>query len=291
MVIASVIVPTYKGSLFITNLLESLGWQSFDDFEAVIVVKPSGDGTEDIVRKKCRVLGLPYKILFQHEGYLTHALNMGIRNSNGDILLFTDDDAILPKDWVINNIKRHVRFQSCGAISGGRVELTKYRSVRSAYFAVPFFKSRRRLRTGELASRMMRSLRWGIIGSLIDKPHPIFSDYRLGVFITRRFRVAKGPNIFGKICLSLPYFGTNMSFKREAIENVLLPEHPMIRIAPYWEQYLGVSVVLQGWEALYDPEITVYHVEREGVSAFTNEVERRMMSLKLEELINQYNRR
>ena len=291
MVIASVIVPTYKGSLFIPHLLESLGRQSFDDFEAVIVVKPSGDGTENIVREKCQVLDLRYKILVQNEGYLTHALNMGMGNSNGDILLFTDDDAILPKDWVMNNIKSHFRFQSCGAISGGRVELTQARSVRPAYFAMPFFKSRRRLRRGELASRIMRSLRWRMIGPLIDKPHPMFRDYRLGVFITRRFRVAKGPNIFDKICLSLPHLGTNMSFKKKAIENVFLPEHPMIRIAPYWEQYLGASVVLQGWEALYDPEITVYHVEREGVSAFTNEVERWMMSLKLEDLINRHNRR
>jgi len=288
---ASVIVPTYKGSLLISHLLDSLGRQSFDDFEVVIVIKPSGDGTENIVKKKCQELDLKCKILLQSEGYLTHALNIGMRNSNGDILLFTDDDAILPKDCIMNHIKSHSRFQSYGAISGGRIELLQSRSFRPAYFAVPFFKSGCRSRRSRLTSRIIRGLRWGITGPLIDKPHPLFSRYRLGVFITRRFQVARGPNIFKKICLSLPNFGTNMSFKKEAIKNVLLPEHPMIRIAPYWEQYLGASIVLQGWKALYDPRVIVYHIEREGVSAFTNENERRIMCLKLKDLICQHERR
>lgn len=286
--IASVIVPTYKGSLFIPYLLDSLGRQVFSDFEVVIVVKPSGDKSENIIRDKCRKLCLSYKILRQKEGYLTHALNMGIEQSVGDVLLFTDDDAVLPKDWVMRHIESHSIFQYCGAISGSRISLTHIRGNSSEFFGRQSSKYRRRLRKGKMASQILRKIRWGLSGGLIEKPHPMFKDYRLGVFITRNFRVAHGPNIFNKACLSLPHYGTNMSFKREVLENVFLPEHPMIRVAPYWEQYLGASVVLNGWHALYDPEISVYHVERDGLSSFTNEVERRMMFLQFKYLINRY---
>ncbi len=285
--LASVIVPTYKGARFIPNLLESLGRQSFRDFETIVVVKPCGDGTEEIVEEICSRHGLEYKILLQNGGYLTHALNMGLKRSSGDIILFADDDAILPQSWVMDYADRHSRFRRSGAISGHSISFIPSHGFNDILSFTPIFRARRAPRKDELASALTRSLRWRLLRPVFDRPHPAFKKYRLGIFITRSFAIATGPYISRKICFSLPCLGVNMSFKREALQSTTLPEHSLVKIAPYWEQYLGAKVVLEGWESIYDPSIAVVHVEREGLSKSTNETERRIMSNLLGKMINE----
>jgi glycosyltransferase involved in cell wall biosynthesis len=119
--LVSVIIPTYKGASFIPYLLESLRKQRFKDFEIVKVIKPSGDGTEQLVRELCNKFNLGCKILIQREGYFPHALNMGLKNSKGELILFTDDDAILPENWIESHIDTHKRFKNAGAVSGSDI--------------------------------------------------------------------------------------------------------------------------------------------------------------------------
>jgi len=272
----SVIIPTYKGAHFLPQVLKSLKAQSFKDFEVIIIVKPSGDETEGIARKICKQFDLQHRILIQTEGHFTRALNMGIKGSKGDILLFTDDDVILPKNWVKSHIYNHIRFMKSGAISG------QYINIAPTSGLVSSFKKE------SLSSKVSRGLRWRLPLLMIDKPHPLFKKYRLGIYITQSFRVAKGFYIPHKLCFSLPCRGVNMSFKRDAIKNIFFPEHPLLKIAPYNEQYLGARIVLEGWESIYDPQIVVYHRVRQGLSASTNNIERRIMSKLFEALLKEY---
>ncbi len=284
----SVVVPTFKGVRLISNLLESLGRQSFGGrFETIIVVKPSGDGTEEVIHKICNKHRLQYKILVQDMGHLTHALNMGLRCSKGEIVIFTDDDAILPEHWIDDYVNRHSKFRNSGAISGGSISLIPSYGLGDIPTFAPFIRARRTPRKSETFPALMRSLQWRLLRPMLSRPHPVFKKYRLGIFITRDFTIATGPYISRKVCYSLPCLGVNMSFKKEALKNASLPEHRFIKVAPYWEQYLGAKVVLEGWDSIYDPGIVVVHVEREGLSKSTNETERRIMSHLLERLVDE----
>ncbi|MGC9107814.1 MAG: glycosyltransferase, partial [Infirmifilum sp.] len=97
----SVIVPsTSLGRL--GTLLRSFAYQSVKPHEVVIVVKSV---EVDGVKKVCNALNLNCIVLEQRVGYFTHALNMGKDASTGDIVLFTDDDAIALPKWVERYVK------------------------------------------------------------------------------------------------------------------------------------------------------------------------------------------
>ncbi|MEM2147123.1 MAG: glycosyltransferase [Candidatus Bathyarchaeia archaeon] len=272
---ASIIIPTYQGATLIPHALKSLGTQSFTDFEVIIVIKPSGDGTEHKVREICDAINISYKILIQKKGYFTHALNMGIKHAEGKIILFTDDDAVFPRNWVESHILAHQKFSKCAAVSGFDIQ---YPLV--AFGTTPFS-----LAKFELLSFLRR--RWQFIKPIFSKPHYLFNKYRLGIYITNDFKVTAGFGIPYKLCYSLPVKGVNMSFKRQIIDDLLFPVHPLLKVAPNNEQYFAAQLVLRGWDSIYNPDIKVYHIERSGLSKSPrNHFERILIQLLLRELLH-----
>jgi glycosyltransferase involved in cell wall biosynthesis len=272
----SVVIPTYKGAHFIHRVLESLGNQSFENFEVVTIIKPSADGTEEIVRETLSELDLKHQILFQKEGYFTHALNMGLKCAKGDILLYTDDDAIPPKNWIEEHVYSHLKYRQSGAISG-RV--------------INYEVEEKKIRQSEVERPIVRIYR-NLFRPILQRPHTLFRQYYLGVYVTNKFTVAAGRCIPYKTCLSLPCRGVNMSFKREAVNGVLFPEHPDLRSAPNNEQYFGAQLVLQGWEAIFNPDSFVFHATRESLSRTKykkeKEKEKRIMSRLLTKLLEEH---
>jgi glycosyltransferase involved in cell wall biosynthesis len=252
----SIVIPTYRGAQSIPYGLKSLGKQSFKNFEVIIVVKPSGDGTENTVQEICNDSNFQYKVLIQNEGHVTRAYNTGINYAKGDLVLFMDDDAIVPRDWIESYVNAYGRFHNSGAISGRDVP----------YPMTQVFSPSQE--SSRLKRQMIQTMHrgWQYIKPIFNKPHPIFRKYLLGIYITQSFKVATGFGIPYKRCLSLPVRGVNMSFKREAIEDAYFPEHPSLKIAPNLEQYFAAQLVLRGWNSIYDPDIQVFHIPTGGLS-------------------------
>lgn len=250
----SIIVPTYRGSKYIPYLLRSLLKQTYKEFEVVFVIKPSDDGTEELVSMMSRKFGLRCKILIQRNGHFTYGLNLGKKYANGDVLLYTDDDVILPKDWVMHHLKAHSKYKYAGAISG-----------RVMYYNLGSSGGARCVQPSEDEEPLVRIYR-RLLRPIVDRPHELFKEYRYGVYITKDFKVAHGYYIPYKFCFSLPYRGVNMSFKAEAIKNAHFPEYPLLKRAPFNEQYVGAQVALRGWKSFYMPHIVVYHISRESLS-------------------------
>lgn len=274
----SIIIPTYRGAQFIPYALTSLGKQSFKDFEVIIVVKPSGDGTESKVQEICSHFNFKYKVLIQKEGYVTRAYNMGIKYAKGDLFLFIDDDAIVPRDWIKSYVDTYARFKNSGAVSGLDIP---YPMTRAPFSSDASFMVKERM-----AYRLRQG--WRFIKPMFNRPHPIFQKYVLGIYITRSFKVAAGFHIPFKRCLSLPVKGVNMSFRKEAIEDAYFPEHPSLKIAPNLEQYFAVQLVLRGWESIYDPRIQVRHIIRSGLSkSRRNDMERELIRWMLAKLFTE----
>lgn len=53
----SVIIPTYKRGHLLKHVLEALTNQSCQDFEVLMIVKPSGDTTEEVIKEYREKLG------------------------------------------------------------------------------------------------------------------------------------------------------------------------------------------------------------------------------------------
>lgn len=98
----SVIIPTYNRAGYLPQSLNSLVSQDYpqDMFEVLVVDDGSSDGTEQVIGQFTGKLNL--KFFKEKHGGVCRARNAGIKNAQGDVLAFFDDDAIADKSWLKN---------------------------------------------------------------------------------------------------------------------------------------------------------------------------------------------
>ncbi len=115
--IFSVIVPTYNRVFSLKRTLESLFCQDFSDFEIIVVDDGSDDGT-DVYLKTLEQQGKIQYIRQPRRGPAAARTN-GLRRATGQFVAFTDDDCVVPFNWLSH---LYLTFQSTEAdIVGGRV--------------------------------------------------------------------------------------------------------------------------------------------------------------------------
>jgi len=240
----SIVIPS-KGCQYLSYILKSLKRQVIKPYEVILVLKYC-----EIKRVEAITQGLNSAIIEQKRGFFTHALNLGKRETQGDIIIFTDDDVILPKGWIKRYLKLHALYRDAAGI-GSRDIYLDLNSIKLS--PTPDDKP------------WVRLFRW-TIRPVMDEPHPLLSKYKLGVYITKNFKIAHGPCIPYRTCYSLPLRGANMSFKAEYTYDVWFPEHPRLVRAPGNEQYFALQLLLKGFDTIYVPDNPVLHIIRESLS-------------------------
>ena len=87
----SVIVPCYNQAQYLDEALQSILNQSFTDWECIVVNDGSKDNTEFIsnewIKKDSR-----FKYVYQDNGGLSNARNVGIKKAEGEFILPLDAD-------------------------------------------------------------------------------------------------------------------------------------------------------------------------------------------------------
>ncbi len=104
---------------FLSNLTLCLQPQNW---ELIIIDNDSSDGTSGLVNSFADKLPVKYV----HEGTpgKSRALNRGIKQVRGDIVLFTDDDIIPDKYWLVNTVKVMQAHPDINVL-GGRINVNK----------------------------------------------------------------------------------------------------------------------------------------------------------------------
>jgi|TARA_Y100000310_G_scaffold83521_1_gene80198 glycosyltransferase involved in cell wall biosynthesis len=94
----SIIIRTRNEERWITHCLRSVFSQDFNNYEVIIVDNNSGDGTLK------RIINFPIKKIVQLQEYTPgKALNRGIKESSGDILVFLSGHCFpLDDQWLLN---------------------------------------------------------------------------------------------------------------------------------------------------------------------------------------------
>ena len=111
----SVLVPS-KGCKYLAYLLWGLREQYVKPYEIIIVLKECDvRAVEDL----CRKYDLPCVVIEQLAGYFTHSLNIGKREVRGDIVIFTDDDAIPLRKWIRRYIELHAKYRDVAVYAVG----------------------------------------------------------------------------------------------------------------------------------------------------------------------------
>src|SRR3990172_2188424 len=121
----SVIIPTYNEDNVILDCLASLGDQTYDDIEIIVVDDGSGDKTVSRLESYgLRVTGLmkrtrnakratpkPIKLLIQNHKGPGAARNLGASKAKGEILVFVDADMTFDKDFLNKLVEPIVMYQ------------------------------------------------------------------------------------------------------------------------------------------------------------------------------------
>ena len=90
----SVVIPTYNMAAFLSEAIESIVRQSFQDFEVIVVDDGSTDNTREVVAR----FGSRVKYVWEENGGPSAACNRGDDVAQGEYLLFLDaDDALMER--------------------------------------------------------------------------------------------------------------------------------------------------------------------------------------------------
>ena len=110
----SVIIPCYKQASFLTDAIESVLAQTHPHIEVIVVDDGSPDDTSDVASRYPRV-----RCIRQENQGLSAARNTGVRESEGEFLVFLDaDDRLTPK--ALESGVQHLRQCPSAAFVAGK---------------------------------------------------------------------------------------------------------------------------------------------------------------------------
>jgi glycosyltransferase involved in cell wall biosynthesis len=112
----TIAIVTYKRAWALPYSLTSIANQTRKPDEVLIVLKPSGDGSEELIKKFSSQL--PVRLILQEEGNCAYAYQLAIDNANGDLILFIDDDAVAEERWVEKYMRLFNTLPRAGGTSG-----------------------------------------------------------------------------------------------------------------------------------------------------------------------------
>jgi glycosyltransferase involved in cell wall biosynthesis len=209
----------------------------------IVVIKRVDDGTEDLVKSYRGTLDV--KTVFQEEGHVTSALNLGLRAAKNDVVVFLDDDAI-PSDDLLEKYAETYEHLNVGGVAGDVVssrlcngKVVALHEKEETPFMYPFSK----------------------IGFFLwDKPLPGAGGHF--VYITKSGYVASLGNMAywrkRRPISSFLGMGANMSVLRRAIEGFAFEESWILGTG--WEQTLAWHIWKQGYDSIFNPSAKVFHI-------------------------------
>lgn len=226
------VVPIYCDRGFLKRLLEALLHQSYGDFETLVVNKPCPDPGKDPLRTiKGFDCSLKITVVEQREGLIEEGINLALDSlEDYDVALFVDEDSLPLANWVEEHVKTHVKYPNVGIVGGENT----YR-----------IEARRR------ASRLLRGL--------IYRPiHPRLRGYLSYFALNGMYIFNPRPQDIA-VAKTIDIGGFNMSIKPQAIGSFRLPGATLRGL--YWEKYLAMAAILNGYESIQYANALVTHAE------------------------------
>jgi len=86
------------------------------DWELVVVNNNSTDNSDEVIARHSR--DLPIRRLFQPKPGKSHAANLGVQHARGELIISTDDDAIVSANWLVEYANAARRFPDASYFGG-----------------------------------------------------------------------------------------------------------------------------------------------------------------------------
>jgi glycosyltransferase involved in cell wall biosynthesis len=107
--VISIVLCTYNNADSLTITLKQIAQQTVTEktlVELIVVDNNSPDHTAAIVKQIQTESPMVIRYVFEGRQGLSHARNTGVEQASGRYILFTDDDADIPQDWVSSYLKQ-----------------------------------------------------------------------------------------------------------------------------------------------------------------------------------------
>ncbi|MCX5696482.1 MAG: glycosyltransferase [Candidatus Omnitrophica bacterium] len=111
----SVVIPTYNRAKDLKKCLDSLLLQTFKDFEILVIDNGSTDETSQLLKE------YPVRVIQDSTKNVFHLFNLGWKNSQADIIVFTNDDVETVPGWLEQILITFEQFKGAGAVGGPTV--------------------------------------------------------------------------------------------------------------------------------------------------------------------------
>jgi glycosyltransferase involved in cell wall biosynthesis len=110
----SVVIPCYNQGVFLAEAINSVQWQTYSDFEIIVV----DDGSTDPETRSVidRLDGLSLKVLRTENGGLATARNRGITASSGELVLPLDADDRIAATYIERGVEILDHTPSAGVV-------------------------------------------------------------------------------------------------------------------------------------------------------------------------------
>ena len=121
----SILTPTYNRGKLLLPLYESLKNLTFEDFEWLIVDDGSEDDTEQYalswIAHNIQNAEFPIRYIKKSNGGKHTAINRGVREANGELILILDSDDTLPEDSLATIAQYYEQckgYKDCAGVCG-----------------------------------------------------------------------------------------------------------------------------------------------------------------------------
>ena len=113
------VVPTYNRRALLERVVAAILRQGLppERYELIVVDDGSTDGTAEL-GAELAARGNVRFVRGEHRG-VAAARNLGIREATGDVVAFTDDDCLVPEDWLARLADGYARHPEVAGVGGG----------------------------------------------------------------------------------------------------------------------------------------------------------------------------
>lgn len=111
----SIVIPTHNRKDLLRRCLEAASNQDYPDYEVIVVDDGSTDGTTEMVQREFPQVRY---ILQQPNRGPAAARNRGIEAAKGEIVAFTDDDCLVPVNFLSRLADGYRRYPGVAGVGG-----------------------------------------------------------------------------------------------------------------------------------------------------------------------------
>ncbi len=156
----SVVIPTRNHSADVEKCLKSLSMQTRKPDEIIVVDGHSTDDTVKVAKKQ------KAKVVYDDLGTIGNAYHVGAKAAKGDFVVFIDDDATAPKDWLA---KMEKALAKADLVGGDDILPEKSNAFQKAAYLTDLVRRPKSKVHGEEAWQWLRAANIAYRKSLLNK--------------------------------------------------------------------------------------------------------------------------